>query len=161
MRGRAGTADVGGRRPRRGLPRPTFGDRDAVEEALARGLRARTARPLVRPAALRAEQAATRERGVALDREETFRGVHCVAAPLRGAGRAVAAVSPSSCRGEHEPARPAPAVLACARSVWRELYGPGRAGRASASVPPAAAEPAVSPRAMDNMMGRLRFSEWT
>ncbi|MEU9029593.1 hypothetical protein AB0D46_19140 [Streptomyces sp. NPDC048383] len=83
-----------------------------------------------------------------------------MAAPSRGAGRAAAAVSLSSCRGEHEPARPAPAVLACVRSVWRELYGPGRAGRVSASVPPADAEPAVSPRAMDNMMGRLRFSEW-
>ncbi|MDA5282132.1 IclR family transcriptional regulator [Streptomyces sp. NPDC054904] len=155
---------VGGRMPAcstaAGKAMLAFGDQDTVEEVLARGLRPRTARTLVRPAALRAELAATRERGVAHDREETFRGVHCVAAPLRGAGRAVAAVSLSSCRGERELARQAPAVLACARSVWRELYGPGRAGRAAASVPPVAAEPAVSAREMDNMMGWLRFSEW-
>ncbi|MFJ4779506.1 IclR family transcriptional regulator C-terminal domain-containing protein [Streptomyces sp. NPDC088762] len=96
---------------------------------------------------------------MAHDREESFSGISCVAVPLRGAGRAVAAVSVSSCRGERELARLGPVVAACARAVWRELYGPGRAGR-SASAPAREPEPAVSARTMDNMMGWLRFSEW-
>ncbi|WP_405981174.1 IclR family transcriptional regulator [Streptomyces sp. NBC_00158] len=154
---------VGGRMPAHataaGKAVLAFSDPGTVEHVLAQGLRPRTARTLVRPLALRAELAATRERGVAYDREESFRGVSCVAAPLRGSGRAIAAVSVSCCRGDRELTRLAPAVQACARAVWRELYGPGRAGR-SASAPPADLEPAVSARAMDNMMGWLRFSEW-
>ncbi|MCX5196682.1 IclR family transcriptional regulator [Streptomyces sp. NBC_00249] len=154
---------VGGRMPAystaSGKAILAFSDPDTVERVLAQGLRPRTPRTLVRPLALRSELAATRERGIAHDREESFRGICCVAAPLRGAGRAIAAVSVSSCRGERELARLAPAVLACARAVWRELYGPGRAGRA-AGAPPQDQEPAVSARAMDNMMGWLRFSEW-
>lgn len=93
------------------------------------------------------------------DREESFRGICCVAAPLRGAGRAVAAVSVSSCRGERELARLGPAVLACARAVWREQYGPERAGR-TAAARPQDPRPKVSEQEMDNMMGWLRFSEW-
>ncbi|MFJ9341264.1 IclR family transcriptional regulator [Streptomyces sp. NPDC101733] len=154
---------VGGRMPAHctasGKAILAFSDPDTVEHVLGQGLRPRTPRTLVRPLALRAELAATRDRGIAYDREENFRGITCVAAPLRGAGRAVAAVSVSSCHGERESARLAPAVLACARAVWRELYGPGRAGR-SASAPPREQPPAVSARAMDNMMGWLRFSEW-
>lgn len=157
---------VGGRMPAystaAGKAILAFGDPGAVEHVLAQGLRPRTARTLTRPNALRAELAAVRERGVAHDREESFRGICCVAAPLRGAGRAVAAVSVSSCRGERELARLGPAVLACARAVWRELYGPGRAGRAgrASAARPQDPRPAVSEQEMDNMMGWLRFSEW-
>ncbi|MDJ0384323.1 IclR family transcriptional regulator [Streptomyces sp. G-G2] len=160
---------VGGRMPAyctaSGKALLAFGDPGALEHVLALGLRPRTARTLVRPLALRSELAAVRERGVAHDREENFRGISCVAAPLRGAGRAIAAVSVSvsgpspagARRGDREPDRLAPLVLACARSVWRELYGPGRAGR---SAPPPRPRPEVPERAMDNMMGWLRFSEW-
>ncbi|MGY4392544.1 IclR family transcriptional regulator [Streptomyces sp. TE12347] len=157
---------VGGRMPAystaAGKAILAFGDPGAVEHVLAQGLRPRTARTLTRPNALRAELAAVRERGVAHDREESFRGICCVAAPLRGAGRAVAAVSVSSCRGERELARLGPAVLACAWAVWRELYGPGRAGRAgrASAARPQDPRPAVSEQEMDNMMGWLRFSEW-
>ncbi|WP_455354322.1 IclR family transcriptional regulator [Streptomyces sp. SYSU K217416] len=134
-----------------------FSDPAAVEHVLAYGLRPRTPRTLIHPVAFRSDLAATRDRGVAFDREESFRGVACVAAPLRGAGRAVAAVS-VSCKGAHrELERLAPAVLASTRAIWRELYGPGRAGR---STPPPSLEPGVSAQAMDNMMGWLRFSEW-
>ncbi|MEU8464092.1 IclR family transcriptional regulator [Streptomyces sp. NPDC029003] len=155
---------VGGRMPAystaAGKAVLAFSGPDAVERVLAQGLRPRTARTLVRPLALRAELAATRERGIAFDREESFRGVSCVAAPLRGAGRAVAAVSLSAVRGgERELVRLAPPVAACARAVWRELYGAGRAARASPAPPPDR-EAAVSERAMDNMLGWLRFSEW-
>ncbi|MFE2306671.1 IclR family transcriptional regulator [Streptomyces sp. NPDC059411] len=154
---------VGGRMPAyctaTGKAILAFSDPSAVEHVLAQGLRPRTARTRLRPRGLRARHAARRQRGGGELRGESFRGISCVAAPLRGAGRAVAAVSVSSGRGDREPSRLAPAVLACARSVWRELYGPGRAGRAG-SAPAPDLEPAVSAQAMDNMMGWLRFSEW-
>ncbi|MER7823657.1 IclR family transcriptional regulator [Streptomyces sp. NPDC096097] len=157
---------VGGRMPAyctaAGKAMLAFGEPGALEHVLTQGLRPRTARTLTRPNALRAELTAVRERGVAHDREESFRGINCVAAPLRGAGRAVAAISVSSCRAERELVRLGPAVLACARAVWRELYGPGRAGRVGrpAAARPEDPRPAVSEQEMDNMMGWLRFSEW-
>ncbi|WP_345223973.1 hypothetical protein [Streptomyces cremeus] len=59
--------------------------------------------------------------------------------------------------------RLAPAVLGCARAVWRELYGPGRArirAAEAAPVAPAVPEHRMSEQAMDNMMGWLGRSEW-
>ncbi|MGW8887431.1 IclR family transcriptional regulator [Streptomyces sp. NPDC055749] len=135
-----------------------FSDPAALEQVLLDGLRPRTPRTIVRPVALRAELAAARDRGVAFDREESFRGIACVAAPLRGAGRAVAAISVSGKGGHRELERLAPVVQGCARSVWRAMYGPGRATRAA---PPAPSyTPGVSEQAMDNMMGWLRVTDW-
>ncbi|WP_424214288.1 IclR family transcriptional regulator [Streptomyces sp. BI20] len=173
---------VGGRLPAHctavGKAILAFGEPAAAESVLARGLRPRTPRTVTRASALRAELAAVRERGVAFDREECVRGVCCVAAPLRGAGRAVAAVSVSCSRGERgerELARLAPLVTACVRSVWRELYGAGRGVRAArAGSPRAASGPGradsgagsgavgsvISDQAMDNMMGWLRGGAW-
>lgn len=161
---------VGGRMPAyctgAGKAVLAFGEPDAAERVIAAGLRPRTPSTLVRPVSLRSELAAVRDRGIAFDREESFRGVVCVAAPLRGAGRAIAAIS-LSCKGggtaQRELERLAPAVLACSRAVWRELYGPGRARtrHASATPPaPVAQQPRISEQAMDNMMGWLGRSEW-
>ncbi|MFJ2742192.1 IclR family transcriptional regulator [Streptomyces sp. NPDC087440] len=161
---------VGGRMPAyctaAGKAVLAFSEPDAAEHVIAAGLRPRTPSTLVRPASLRQELAAARDRGLAFDREEAFRGVACVAAPLRGAGRAVAAIS-VSCKGgataHRELERLAPAVLACSRAVWRELYGPGRARiRAAEATPvlPPAPEHRMSEQAMDNMMGWLGRSEW-
>ncbi|MFI8964632.1 IclR family transcriptional regulator [Streptomyces sp. NPDC053493] len=143
-----------------------FGEPAALGPVLARRLRPLTPRTLVHPVALRSELAAAVERGAAFDREETYRGVSCVAVPLRGAGRAVAALSVSG-RGLHrELDRLAPAVAAHARAVWRDLYGPGRArtrARAAAAKDERTAAPArerVSEREMESMMGWLRFSDW-
>lgn len=136
-----------------------FGDPAALTALLSHRLRPLTPRTLVNPVALRSELAATRERGAAFDREETFRGVSCVAAPLRGSGRAIAAVSVSGHGIHRELDRLAPAVRACTRGVWGDLFGPGRT-----PAPPAATAPEprtrVSQGEMDAMMGWLRFSEW-
>ncbi|MGW6136754.1 IclR family transcriptional regulator [Streptomyces sp. NPDC055140] len=154
---------VGGRMPAyctaAGKAVLAFSDPATVEGVLAHGLRPRTPRTLTHPTALRAALAAARDRGVAFDHEESHRDVVCVAAPLRGAGRAVAAISLSGkgLTAQRDLERLAPAVLACARTVWRDLYGPGRATR---SAPPPSCAPGVSEQAMDNMMGWLRTSEW-
>ncbi|MEU4271510.1 IclR family transcriptional regulator [Streptomyces sp. NPDC026092] len=136
-----------------------FGDPAALTALLAHRLRPLTPRTLVNPVALRSELAAARERGVAFDREETYRGVSCVAAPLRGAGRAIAAVSVSGHGIHRDLDRLAPAVLACTRGVWGDLFGPGRAAAAPQPAPPAP-KSRVSEGEMDAMMGWLRFSEW-
>lgn len=93
----------------------------------------------------------------------------CVAAPLRGAGRAVASVSLCGNGTHRELERLAPVVLAASRAVWRSLFGPGRADAArkrtdpapdpAPSPAPAAATP-VGAAEMDNMMSWLRFADW-
>lgn len=68
---------------------------DALEEYLASGpLIALTARTIVDPAALRAELAAVRARGHAIDEREMFDDLRCVAVPIcNGRGAVVAALS--------------------------------------------------------------------
>ncbi|MCZ0982535.1 hypothetical protein O1L60_36500 [Streptomyces diastatochromogenes] len=80
-----------------------------------------------------------------------------MAAPLRGAGRAIAAVSVSGHGVHREMERLAPAVRGCARSVWQSMFGPGR--QAEKRDRPAGAEALPQP-SMDNMMAWLRFSDW-
>lgn len=65
------------------------------------GLPGRTARTITTAAALRADLAATRARGYALDDEEAFEGLRCVAAPILDAREAtIAAVSISGLASE-------------------------------------------------------------
>ncbi|MFF9145769.1 IclR family transcriptional regulator [Streptomyces sp. NPDC014861] len=136
-----------------------FSDAPVVEQVIRNGLRPRTPRTITRPDPFRAELALVRERGVAFDQEEGFRGVFCVAAPLRGAGRAVAAISVCGHGVHRDLERIAPAVRGCARSVWQSMFGPGR--RTEQRAEPVGAAPAGVPQpSMDNMMTWLRFSDW-
>jgi DNA-binding IclR family transcriptional regulator len=64
-----------------------------VSEYLAAGLRRRTEASLATPAALNAAIAGIRNSGYATEQDEAVTGVACVAAPVRSADEAVAAVS--------------------------------------------------------------------
>ncbi|POX57209.1 IclR family transcriptional regulator [Streptomyces sp. Ru71] len=151
---------VGGRQPAHctasGKAILAFSDAALVEQVIGQGLRPRTPRTITRPESLRGELAMVRERGVAFDHEEGFRGVSCVAAPLRGAGRAIAAISVCGNGAHRELERIAPAVRGCARAVWQAMFGPGRQAQTAV----AGIEPSVPEPAMDTMMAWLRFSEW-
>ncbi|MER7396884.1 IclR family transcriptional regulator [Streptomyces sp. NPDC000151] len=153
---------IGGRQPAyctaTGKAVLAFSDEALVAEVLRAGLRPRTAYTLTRPRPFRAELARVRERGVAFDREEGFRGVSCVAAPLRGAGRAIAAVSVCGNGLHRELERLAPTVQGTARAVWSALYGPGRTAPPRAAGD--AAAPALEPAQLDTMMSWMRFAEW-
>ncbi|MGG2460847.1 IclR family transcriptional regulator [Streptomyces sp. RGM 3693] len=156
---------VGGRQPAyctaSGKAILAFSDDAVVEQVVRRGLRPRTPRTLCRPEALRTELATARARGVAYDHEEAYRGVSCVAVPLRGSGRAIAAISLSGNGAHRDLDRLAPAVADCARTVWRSLFGPGRRTvrpHRAAEVPPPG--PVLSPAAMANTLAWLRDSEW-
>ncbi|MCK7622650.1 IclR family transcriptional regulator [Streptomyces sp. RS10V-4] len=156
---------VGGRQPAyctaSGKAILAFGDDAVVEQVVRGGLRPRTPRTICRPEALRSELAAARARGVAYDHEEAYRGVSCVAAPLRGAGRAIGAISLSGNGAHRELDRLAPAVADCARTVWRALFGPGRrTARPHRATEVPRPGPVLSPAAMANTLAWLRDSEW-
>ncbi|MFI8951053.1 IclR family transcriptional regulator [Streptomyces sp. NPDC053750] len=168
---------IGGRQPAyctgTGKAILAFSEPSLVAEVVRSGLRPRTPYTITRPRYFAQELARIRERGVAFDREEAFRGVACVAAPLRGAGRAIASISVCGNGTHRELERMAPAVAGTARAVWSSLYGPGRAtvGRGSSR---AAARQATGPGAqdgshtrevmdraeVDTMMSWMRFAEW-
>ncbi|MGW2405530.1 IclR family transcriptional regulator [Streptomyces sp. NPDC001739] len=155
---------VGGRQPAyctaAGKAILAFSDDGLVEPVIRNGLRPRTPRTITRPETFRGELARVRERGVAFDFEEGFQGVFCVAAPLRGAGRAIASLSVCGNGAHRELERIAPAVLGCARSVWQAMFGPGQRAKKRAQSAPALPAAGVPQPAMDNMMSWLRFSEW-
>ncbi|MCU1590569.1 MAG: IclR family transcriptional regulator [Frankiales bacterium] len=83
----------------------------------------RTPRTLTSLGALQQELVSVRARGgLAYDREESAAGVACVAAPLRGSGRAVAAISLTGAADRLDLARLAPFVQECARQASVALF---------------------------------------
>jgi DNA-binding IclR family transcriptional regulator len=104
-----------------------------IDEAIAAGLVARTGHTIVVPDVLRVELARVRDAGWALEAEENVRGLACVAAPIRGAGRAVAAVSVSGPVERIEVGRVAPLVRRAAADIWGQLFS--RRPSAAASSP--------------------------
>lgn len=102
-----------------------------VDLALEGGLHRLTPNTIVDLDEFRHELAEIRRRGVAVDHEEAQPGIVCVAAPIRGAGRAIAAISLTGPADRMDVDRFAPAVSAAAAGVWRSLF-PSRAtsGRA-------------------------------
>jgi DNA-binding IclR family transcriptional regulator len=95
-----------------------YASAESVSRYLDRRLTARTDTSITSQDALRHELAGIRDLGVAFDHAEAARGLHCVAAPVRIGGRAVAAVSvayPSSAGSGQtliEPVRTAAASIA-------------------------------------------------
>lgn len=134
-----------------------FGDPRDVQRVVEGGLPPRTHRTVTHPPLFRTELLSVRNRGIAYDLEGTYRGLVCAAVPLRGAGRAVAAVSVSSMGGHRALERLAPMLQSCARSIWTELYGKGRTARFA---PPVEAPPATVPVQMDALMRWARPDSW-
>jgi DNA-binding IclR family transcriptional regulator len=90
-------ATVGGRLPAHvtgvGKALLAYTSADTINDYLDRRLIARTEASITSPQALRRELANIKNVGVAFDRAEAALGVHCIAAPVRVGGHAVAAVS--------------------------------------------------------------------
>jgi DNA-binding IclR family transcriptional regulator len=100
-----------------------FAGDDRINEVLAAGLERRTARTVVDPGELRAQLEATRRSSVAYDDQESIVGLGCVAAPIRGSGRAVAAVSVCGPIDEIEFDRLTGPVRRAAQAIWAEAFG--------------------------------------
>jgi DNA-binding IclR family transcriptional regulator len=118
---------VGGRMPAHctaaGKALLAFAPEKVVDEVIAHGLERRTGRTVVVPELFRQELATIRTAHWALETEENVPGTRCVAAPIRGAGRAIAAVSVSGPVHKVEVSRVVPLVRRCAADIWTQLFG--------------------------------------
>lgn len=108
-----------------------FADEDEVDGVIDAGLARRTPFTIVAPDALRAELGSIKRSGVAADREEACRGISCVAAPIRGSGRAIGAVSVTGFAATFDFRAAGTAVKRATASIWYELFG-SRPGDAEA-----------------------------
>ncbi len=93
-----------------------------IDLLIRHGLRARTAHTVVAPAAFRASIAETRAAGVAFESEEAVLGVSCVAAPIRGSGRAIASISITGPSHSFDAERNARIVKRAADGIWSNLF---------------------------------------
>ncbi len=158
---------VGGRQPAHctavGKAILAYADAPQVETAIQAGLQPRTPYTIAQPGMLHKELARIRQRGIAFDREESMRGIGCVAAPLRGAGRAVAAISVCGPSHRMNFEQLAPTVRVAAFNIWRSMFGPGQRSRrknAQAAGPETQSGHAWAPGALDQLLSWPRLSDW-
>ena len=118
---------VGGRMPAHctaaGKALLAFAPEKVVDEVVDAGLVRRTGRTIVVPELFRQELATIRTAHWALETEENVPGTRCVAAPIRGSGRAIAAVSVSGPVHKVDVSRVVPLVRRCAADIWTQLFG--------------------------------------
>jgi DNA-binding IclR family transcriptional regulator len=100
-----------------------FSDQKCVDSIISRGLAPRTEYTIVVPDVLRDELGEIARTGVAYDREESIRGVGCAAAPLRGSGRAIAAISVTGSTTQANRKEVTMAVREAAKRTWHDLFG--------------------------------------
>ena len=168
LSGRSGIAlptRVGGRTPAHatasGKAILAWTDPRQVEATFRGKLVSRTPRTLPTMEALEQELAKIRARGgLAYDREESSPGVACVAAPLRGSARAVAAVSLSGDSGRMDLNRLSPFVAETARQASAALFPQDTASRrrkSRAELPQPAQWP---PGALDRLVEGIGGDYW-
>jgi DNA-binding IclR family transcriptional regulator len=98
-------------------------DPDTTAEIVERELPRRTAHTLTSPDDLVADLERTVRAGLAFDHQEAYEGLACVAAPLRNAGRAIAAVSVTGPVARIDLHAVAPLVQATAQAIWKDRFG--------------------------------------
>ena len=103
---------------------------DAIDLVIAAGLPGRTPASITDPDELRAALAEIRRTGIARDHEEAEPGIACLAAPVRGSGRAVAAISITGPPARITTERFEPALRRAAHGIWRALFPTRGAGDA-------------------------------
>jgi DNA-binding IclR family transcriptional regulator len=100
-----------------------FAGAEEIDRVISSGLARRTPRTIADGAAFRREMEDIRRIGVAQDREEACRGIACVAAPIRGSGRAIGAVSATGFANHLDIRSASLAVRRAAACIWYELFG--------------------------------------
>jgi IclR family KDG regulon transcriptional repressor len=127
-------SDLGGRKPAyctaEGQAILAFGPPDVVDRVAKGGLRARTPQTITDPNKLLKALTLVRQRGYAMDDEESEIGMRCIAAPVRNdSGEVVAAVGvagPVSRLTKKTLASFAPHVIGTAAAISARLGHPGR-----------------------------------
>ena len=97
-------------------------DAAAASDVLAEELPGRTSRTLTEPRDLEIELERIAETGLAFDHQESYQGLACVAAPLRGSGRAIGAVSVTGPVARIDLHGVAPLVRNTATAIWNERF---------------------------------------
>ena len=104
-------------------------DDAAADQVMSATLPRRTAFTITEASALRADLEQVRSLGVARDVNEAYDGLVCVAAPIRNAGRAIAAVSVTGPARSMDWEATADAVKCTAASIWNARFGTNSSGR--------------------------------
>jgi len=104
-------------------------DDAAADQVMSATLPRRTAFTITEASALRADLEQVRSLGVARDVNEAYDGLVCVAAPIRNAGRAIAAVSVTGPARSMDWEATADAVKCTAASIWNARFGTSGSGR--------------------------------
>jgi DNA-binding IclR family transcriptional regulator len=99
-----------------------FAGDDFVEAVIRQGLVAHTPATITDADELRAALRLVQDTGIAFDREEAVTGFGCVAAPIRGAGRAIAAVSVTGGIDSIDIERLAPLVREASTEIWSNMF---------------------------------------
>lgn len=97
-------------------------DDETAAEVLEQDLPGRTARTLTSARELRTELERIADTGLAFDHQESYEGLACVAAPVRGSGRAIAAVSVTGPVARIDLHAVAPLVRATAAAIWNDRF---------------------------------------
>lgn len=110
-------------------------DDSAAEHVLATELPARTSTTLSTPDRLRNDLEHVRSCGVAIDRQEAYEGLGCVAAPIRNSGRAIGAVSVTGPINRIDTKVLTTLVQQTAASIWNSRFGRAAVSRRSELAP--------------------------
>jgi DNA-binding IclR family transcriptional regulator len=97
-------------------------DEEAAAEVLSQELPERTPRTLTDHRELELELERIAAEGLALDHQESYEGLACVAAPLRNSGRAIGAVSVTGPVEHIDLHGVAPLVRSTAATIWNERF---------------------------------------
>ncbi|HWL44793.1 MAG TPA: IclR family transcriptional regulator [Ilumatobacter sp.] len=98
-------------------------DDDAAQVVSKMRLEQRTANTICSPVHLANELRRIRDRGWAFDHQESYRGLACVAAPVRSNGRAIAAISVTGPVDRIDVQGLAPLVHTAAGTIWADRFG--------------------------------------
>jgi DNA-binding IclR family transcriptional regulator len=93
-------------------------DDAAIHTVISAPMPRKTTKTITEPLALWAELKRVREAGVAFDRGEAYEDLVCVAAPIRGSGRAIGAVSVTAPAGRMRWSVMTEAVRSTAATIW-------------------------------------------
>lgn len=110
-------------------------DDSAAEHVLGTELAARTSTTLSTPERLRLDLEQVRSCGVAIDRQEAYEGLGCVAAPIRNSGRAIGAVSVTGPINQIDTKVLTALVQQTAVSIWNSRFGRNAVSRRSGPAP--------------------------
>jgi DNA-binding IclR family transcriptional regulator len=101
-------------------------DDAATRAVISAPMPRKTAKTITEPVALWTELDRVRQAGVAFDRGEAYADLVCVAAPIRGSGRAIGAVSVTGPAGRMRWSVVSETVRSTAASIWNANLSLGR-----------------------------------